>query len=57
MARPSTRPGFAHFPYVNPAAPPRAAALLGTLGTFDSLNPFIIKGVTPATCANTSMRA
>lgn len=40
--------GFAHFPYVNPAAPKGGRITLGALGTFDSLNPFIIKGVTPS---------
>ena len=40
--------GFTHFPYVNPGAPKDGRVVLGTLGTFDSLNPFIIKGVTPS---------
>ena len=40
--------GFQNFPYVNPDAPKGGRLVLGTLGTFDSLNPFIIKGVTPA---------
>src|SRR6185436_1343246 len=44
---PKYPPGFPHFPYVNPAAPKGGRLVLGTLGTFDSLNPFIIKGVTP----------
>ena len=44
---PKHPPGFAHFPYVNPDAPKGGRLVLGTLGTFDSLNPFIIKGVTP----------
>jgi peptide/nickel transport system substrate-binding protein len=39
--------GFAYFPYVNPAAPKNGRVTLGALGSFDSLNPFIIKGVTP----------
>jgi peptide/nickel transport system substrate-binding protein len=39
--------GFTHFPYVNPDAPKAGRIVLGALGTFDSLNPFIIKGVTP----------
>ena len=47
-ASPSTPPGFQHFPYVNPDAPKGGRLVLGALGTFDSLNPFIIKGVTPA---------
>jgi peptide/nickel transport system substrate-binding protein len=38
---------FAHFPYVNPAAPKGGRLRLGALGSFDSLNPFIVKGVTP----------
>ena len=45
---PKHAPGFAHFPYVDPDAPKGGRLVLGTLGTFDSLNPFIIKGVTPA---------
>ena len=39
--------GVQHFPYVNPAAPKGGRLVLGTLGTFDSLNAFIIRGVTP----------
>jgi peptide/nickel transport system substrate-binding protein len=38
-------PGFTHFPYVNPDAPRGGRLVLGQLGSFDSLNPFIIKGV------------
>jgi peptide/nickel transport system substrate-binding protein len=44
---PKHQAGFAHFPYVNPDAPKGGRLTLGQLGTFDSLNPFIIKGVTP----------
>src|SRR6478672_4782156 len=44
---PKYPPGFSHFRYVNPAAPKGGRLVLGTLGIFDSLNPFIIKGVTP----------
>jgi len=40
-------PGFAHFPYVEPDAPKGGRLVLGALGTFDSLSPFIIKGVSP----------
>lgn len=37
--------GFAHFDYVNPNAPKGGAIYFGTGGaTFDSLNPFILKG-------------
>lgn len=37
--------GFTHFPYVNPDAPRGGRLVLGMLGTYDSLNPFIIRGV------------
>lgn len=36
--------GFDHFAYVNPNAPKGGALHLFSLGTFDSLNPFILKG-------------
>ncbi len=42
---PKHPPGFSHFPYVNPDAPRGGKLVLGQQGTFDSLNPFIIKGV------------
>jgi peptide/nickel transport system substrate-binding protein len=45
---PKHAPGFTHFPYVNPDAPKGGRLVLGTLGTFDSLTPFIIKGVSPS---------
>jgi peptide/nickel transport system substrate-binding protein len=35
---------FPHFDYVNPDAPKGGVLRLGVLGSFDSLNPFIIKG-------------
>ena len=37
--------GFAHLDYVNPAAPKGGELRRALTGTFDSLNPFIIKGV------------
>lgn len=40
-------PDFAHFDYVNPDAPKGGALRLNAIGSFDSLNPFIVKG-TPA---------
>src|SRR5215475_467851 len=36
---------FAYFPYVNPDAPKRGQLVKGVLGTFDSLNPLIVKGL------------
>jgi microcin C transport system substrate-binding protein len=44
---PQYGPDFAHFGYVNPHAPKGGALRLHRIGTFDSLNPFGIKG-TPA---------
>jgi peptide/nickel transport system substrate-binding protein len=37
--------GFPHLPYVNPQAPKGGRITLGMLGTFDSLNPLIIRGI------------
>nr|WP_328797952.1 extracellular solute-binding protein [Marinobacterium alkalitolerans] len=37
-------PDFQHFDYVNPDAPKGGALREASIGTFDSLNPFIIKG-------------
>ena len=39
---------FSHFDYVNPAAPKGGKVTIGTSGTFNSLNPFIMKGVPAA---------
>ncbi len=36
---------FGHFDYVNPAAPKGGTLRLSAIGTFDSLNPYIIPGV------------
>ncbi|MCB1530869.1 MAG: ABC transporter substrate-binding protein [Rhodospirillales bacterium] len=41
------KPGFTHLDYTNPDAPQGGILKLHAIGTFDSLNPFIIKG-TPA---------
>ncbi|MGH7786958.1 MAG: extracellular solute-binding protein [Candidatus Binatia bacterium] len=37
-------PAFKHFDYVNPAAPKGGEIKRAVVGTFDSFNPFIIKG-------------
>jgi len=37
-------PTFRNFDYVNPAAPKGGTLRIGATGTFDSLNPFILKG-------------
>ena len=36
---------FKHFDYVNPAAPKGGTIRLRDLGSFDNVNPFIIKGI------------
>jgi len=41
-------PGFRHFEYVNPKAPKGGNVKLAVTGTFDNLNPFILKGVPAA---------
>jgi microcin C transport system substrate-binding protein len=46
-------PGFTHFDYANPNAPKRGDVKLAAIGTFDSLNPFILKGVPAAGIAST----
>lgn len=38
-------PDFTHFDYVNPDAPKGGTIRFGTVGTFDSFNPFISKGL------------
>jgi peptide/nickel transport system substrate-binding protein len=42
---PALPPGFRAFRYVNPDAPKGGRLTQGVLGTFDSLNPFIVKGL------------
>ncbi len=37
--------GFKHFEYVNPDAPKGGSVKLAETGSFDNLNPFILKGV------------
>ena len=36
--------GFTHFPYVNPDAPKGGRVVFGVQGSYDSLNPLIVKG-------------
>jgi microcin C transport system substrate-binding protein len=38
-------PDFTHFDYANPQAPKGGTLQLSAIGTFDTLNPFVIKGV------------
>lgn len=42
---PALSAGFTHMPYANPDAPKGGRIIFGLLGSFDSLNPFIVKGI------------
>ena len=44
LGKPSLPPDFKFFPFVNPDAPKGGEAVLGGIGTFDSFNPFIVRG-------------
>ena len=46
-------PGFTHPTYANPEAPKGGRFTQGVLGTFDSLNPFIVQGLPAAISAAT----
>ncbi len=43
--KPALPNDFKNFPYTNPNAPKGGRLTWGLLGTFDSLNPFIVKGI------------
>ncbi len=43
--QPRYGPDFGHFAYVNPDAPKGGDLVLSRVGSFDSLNPFTVKGV------------
>src|ERR1700716_2762515 len=42
---PALPAGFTHMPYANPDAPKGGRLVQGILGTFDSLNPLIVRGL------------
>lgn len=44
---PALPPGFTHFPYANPDAPQGGVLREALAGSFDSLNPFIVRGQAP----------
>ena len=50
-------PGFTHVDYVNPDAPKGGFVHFGDLGTFDNLNPFILKGVSFVRFSNSFMKS
>src|SRR6266853_1568572 len=41
-------PDFKNFEYVNPNAPKGGTMRLSSIGTYDTLNPFVVKGVPAA---------
>ncbi|MGY8678505.1 extracellular solute-binding protein [Bradyrhizobium sp. Ec3.3] len=43
--KPALPPDFTHMPYANPDAPKGGRLIWSALGTFDSLNPFIVRGI------------
>jgi len=45
--QPALTEGFANLPYANPHAPRGGRVVYGETGSFDSLNPFILKGRAP----------
>jgi peptide/nickel transport system substrate-binding protein len=47
QGEPALPPDFKNLPYVNPDAPQGGVLRQATTGTFDSLNPFIVKGNAP----------
>jgi len=40
---PALPPDYKHMPYVNPDAPKGGRIVHGVMGTYDSVNPFILK--------------
>ena len=46
-------PSFAHFAYVDPRAPKGGSVTFSAIGTFDNLNPYILKGGPAAGIATT----
>lgn len=46
---PDLPPDFTHLPYVNPDAPKGGSIVIGSPGTFDNLNPIILRGINPRT--------
>lgn len=48
-------PGFKNFSYVNPDAPKGGRIVMPDYGGFDSFNPFIFKGISPATAVGLTL--
>ena len=45
--QPALPPDFVSLPYANPDAPKGGQMVTGNVGSFDSLNPFVLKGTSP----------
>ncbi len=45
IGEPALQAGFAHLPYANPDCATRRADQLRVAGTFDNVNPFILKSM------------
>ena len=52
MGEPALPDGFKSFPYVNPDAPKGGEVHLAEVGTFDSFNPFILRGTAESHTVN-----
>jgi len=46
--QPKYGPNFSHFEYADPKAPKGGSVTFSAIGTFDNLNPFILKGISAA---------
>ncbi len=44
LGTPRLKPGFPYFPWVNPHAPKGGTVTLAAVGSYDSFNPFILRG-------------
>ena len=44
LGKPALPADFPYFPYVNPNAPKGGTVTLASVGTFDSFNPYILRG-------------
>lgn len=51
FGKPKYGSGFASFSYVNPNAPKGGKLKMGTMGTFDTLNQYIARGISPVVLA------
>jgi microcin C transport system substrate-binding protein len=52
VGKPNLPPDFPHFPYANPDAPRGGEVVLAEVGSFDSFNPFIVRGTAPGGLAD-----